>query len=386
MIIDSLLDTDLYKFTMMQVVLHRFPGAMVEYRFKCRNEGVDLRPFAQEIREGIDELCTLRFSEKELEYLRGFSFFKDDFIEFFRVFKLNPNFVVVESGDEFGIVIRGPWLHTIMFEVPVLAIVGEIYYRTLYPNEDYVQGRRQLDENIKLIKNTSGPVEFHFSEFGTRRRFSKVWQHEVVGKLASEVPEYLTGTSNVWLAKEFGIKPIGTMAHEYIQACQSLGPRVIYSQKFAFENWVQEYRGELGIALSDTYSLDAFINDFDLYFCKLFDGARQDSGDPIEWGDRVIAHYEKNRVDPRTKSLVFTDCLTVAKAIEIYDYFKGRADPAFGIGTHLVNDIGHEALQNVIKMVECNGQPVAKISDSPEKSMCRDESYFNYLKQVFKVV
>ena len=197
------------------------------------------------------------------------------------------------------------------------------------------------------------------------------------------MPQYFAGTSNVWFAMRNNLTPLGTMAHEYMQACQALGPRLRDSQVFAFDKWAQEYRGDLGIALSDTYGMDAFLRDFDMYFCKLFDGARHDSGDPFDWGEKMIAHYRKNRVDPQTKTLIFSDQLTMPLSIEIARRFDGRARTAFGIGTNLTNDLGHEPINIVIKMTECNGQPVAKVSDAPGKTISKDPGYLRYLRQVF---
>lgn len=385
MMIPSLLDTDLYKFTMMQVALHHFPSAMVEYAFKCRTPDVDLIPLAKNIEKAVDALCQLRFQKDELDYLRQFSFFKPDFIEFLRIFQLNRDFIQIKTEPEFDIVIQGPWLHTILFEVPVLAIVSEIYARAHQDAQMFTVGQQRLKDKIAFVKQQVPEKGFSFSEFGTRRRFSFDWQEQVIATLKEGLNGYLSGTSNVYFAKKFGIKPMGTMAHEYLQACQALGPRLLYSQRFAFEKWAQEYRGDLGIALSDTYGLKAFLNDFDLYFCKLFDGARQDSGDPEIWGEEVIAHYQKLGVDSRTKTLVFSDALDFNRAIDLYRRFKDRAHPVFGIGTNLTNDLGHPALEIVIKIIECNGQPVAKVSDSPGKTMCRDESYLKYLKQVFHI-
>jgi nicotinate phosphoribosyltransferase len=393
-IITSLLDTDLYKFTMMQVVLHHFPGAQVEYRFKCRNAGADLTPHVDEIRAEIESLCTLRFAESELEYLRGFRFIKSDFVDFLGLFQLNTKYITVRPSEkvagEIEIVIKGPWLHTILFEVPVLAIVNEVYFRNTQATPDYTEGRRRLREKIALIRDDpqiaharDGVEALKIADYGTRRRFSRSWHDEVVLLLKNELGPNLAGTSNVMLAMKHGVIPLGTMAHEYLQACQALGPRLRDSQVFGFETWAKEYRGDLGIALSDVYGLDAFLRDFDMYFCKLFDGARHDSGDPIEWGERLIAHYEKNRVDPRTKVLVWSDSLTFPRVIELYNRFRGRARLAFGIGTNLTNDLGYTPLQIVIKMVRCNGQPVAKLSDSPEKNMCDDVAYLAYLRQVF---
>ena len=195
----------------------------------------------------------------------------------------------------------------------------------------------------------------------------------------------LVGTSNVLFAMQQDMTPLGTMAHEYLQACQAVGPRLRDSQTFAFNTWAREYRGDLGIALSDVCGMDAFLRDFDLFFCKLFDGVRHDSADPFEWGEKLIAHYRRMRIDPLTKTMVFSDSLDVPLAISLFEYFRGRALTAFGIGTNLTNDLGYEALQIVIKMTRCNGQPVAKISDEPSKTMDYDPSYVAYLREVFQV-
>jgi nicotinate phosphoribosyltransferase len=380
MIIQSLLDTDLYKFTMMQVVLHHFPGAQVEYRFKCRTEGVDLRPHMDEIRAEIGALLGLRFRDDELAYLRSFRFMKSDFVDFLGLFQFNEKYLRIEGGD---ITIRGPWLHTIFYEIPVLAIISEVYFRRTQPRPDLAEGRRRLGAKIDLVRTVEPRLEFKISDFGTRRRFSLAWHEEVLQTLKREVPQYFAGTSNVWFAMRNNLTPLGTMAHEYMQACQALGPRLRDSQTFAFDMWAKEYRGDLGIALSDTYGFDAFLRDFDMYFCKLFDGARHDSGDPFDWGERMVEHYQRNRVDPRTKSLIFSDQLSFPLAIEIARRFHGRSKTSFGIGTNLTNDLGYEPINIVIKMTECNGQPVAKVSDSPGKTVSKDAGYLRYLRQVF---
>ncbi len=389
MIIHSLLDTDLYKFTMMQVVLHHFPGAQVEYRFKCRNEGIDLVPFIEEIREEIQQLCTLRFRERELDYLRSMRFIKSDFVDFLGLFQMNEKYVSVlpspKRNGEIEITVRGPWLHTILFEIPVLSIVNEIYFRNTVKLPDYAQGRLRLDEKIGQVVGENDLGEMKIADYGTRRRFSRLWHEEVLLECKNKLGPHLAGTSNVYFAMKYAMTPLGTMAHEYLQACQGLGPRLRDSQTFAFETWAREYRGDLGIALSDVYGMSAFLRDFDLYFCKLFDGARHDSGDPFEWGERLIAHYDNNRVDPRTKTLIFSDALTFPLAIRLYRRFYERTRVAFGVGTNLTNDLGYVPLQIVIKMVRCNGQPVAKLSDTPSKNMCDDEAYLQYLRQVFEI-
>lgn len=405
MIIQSLLDTDLYKFTMMQVVLHHFPGARVEYRFKCRNPGVNLAQFAGQIREEVRGLCQLRFKDAELAYLRSMRFIKSDFVDFLGLFQLNEKYIDIKPmpSGELEISIEGPWLHTILFEIPVLAIVNEVYFRNTQPQPSLPEGRRRLEEKIGLLQ-ADGLSDLKIADYGTRRRFSKEWHEEVLRTLTARLgavapppasgpakgatttrPAQFAGTSNVLYAMKLGLIPLGTMAHEYLQACQALGPRLRDSQVFGFESWAREYRGDLGIALSDVYGMTAFLRDFDMYFCKLFDGARHDSGDPFQWGERMLAHYVANRVDPRTKTLIFSDALTVPRTIELYQQFRGRCQLAFGIGTNLTNDLGYEPLQIVIKMVRCNDQPVAKLSDTPSKNMCEDERYLAYLRQVFDI-
>ncbi len=407
MIITSLLDTDLYKFTMMQAVLHQFPGAQVQYKFKCRNPGVDtatgpgrraLAPFVSQIRDEIRTLCSLHFQDAELTYLQSLRFIKSDFVDFLGLFKLNEKYISVSASPtgEIDITIRGPWLHTILFEIPVLAIVNEVYFRNTQTLPDLMVGRQRLDLKIAQLR-AEGMSDLKIADYGTRRRFSVAWHEEVLRVLvarlgtaqspghATGVAGQLAGTSNVLFAMKLGLTPLGTMAHEYLQACQALGPRLRDSQIFGFESWAKEYRGDLGIALSDVYGMSAFLRDFDLYFCKLFDGARHDSGDPFSWGERMINHYHQHRVDPRSKTLIFSDSLTVPRIVELYQQFRGRCQLAFGIGTNLTNDLGYEPLQIVLKMVRCNGQPVAKLSDSPAKDMCEDQKYLAYLRQVFDI-
>lgn len=388
MIITSLLDTDLYKFTMMQVVLHHFPAAQVEYRYKCRTPNVNLSAYLDEIRAEIHSLCKLKFTEEELTYLRSLRFIKSDFVDFLGLFHLPEKCIQLSLGDlpgEINITVKGPWLHTILFEIPVLAIVNEVYFRNECKDPGWEEGRQRLQSKMQLVTDDPDLSDFRVAEYGTRRRFSKVWHEEVVTTMKRQMGVHFAGTSNVKLAMKHNVTPLGTMGHEYLQACQALGPRLRDSQVFALEVWAKEYRGDLGIALSDVYGMDAFLRDFDMYFCKLFDGARHDSGDPFLWGERLLAHYAANRADPRTKTLVFSDALTFPRAIELARRFAGRCKVSFGIGTNLTNDLGHEPLQIVMKMVRCNGQPVAKVSDAPEKTMCDDPAYLAYLRQVFQL-
>ena len=209
----------------------------------------------------------------------------------------------------------------------------------------------------------------------------------MVQTFATQAPQWFKGTSNVLLARDLNLVPIGTMAHEYLQTYQALGVRLRDFQKAALEDWVQEYRGDLGIALTDTVGMDAFLADFDLYFAKLFDGLRHDSGDPVAWGEKALAHYAKLRIDAHTKRLVFSDGLDLERALMLYRHFGDRTQLGFGIGTNLTNDMGpgHKPINIVMKLVRANGQPVAKLSDTPGKTLCDDETYLDYLRQVFNV-
>ncbi|WP_269790117.1 nicotinate phosphoribosyltransferase [Stenotrophomonas sp. Iso1] len=388
MIIQSLLDTDLYKFTMMQAVLHQYPGAIVQYRFKCRTPGIALARYLDEINAEIDHLCSLRFSREELEYMRRLRFVKPDFVDFLGLFHLDRKYITLRASQtvpgEIELDITGPWLHTIMFEVPLLAIINEVWFRNT-GSTDFSEGERRLQAKTALLRDTPGFEECRIADYGTRRRYSRQWHGTMLPMLRDALGSQFVGTSNVYFARMYGMTPHGTMAHEYLQAFQALGPRLLDSQVAALESWAREYRGDLGIALADVVGLDAFLRDFDAYFCKLFDGVRHDSGDPFNWGDRMLAHFKANRTDPSSKILVFSDGLNIEKVMQLFDYFRGRCQVAFGVGTHLTNDLGPTPLNIVIKMVRCNGQPVAKLSDSPGKSMCDDPGYLAYLRQVFQV-
>lgn len=389
----SLLDTDFYKLTMMQVVLHQYASAWVRYAFKWRNWDemhltVPLQDFKRRLDAEIDRLCELRFTDDEINYLTGFPFFKPDFIEYLRLFQLNRKYIrtIIKNG-RLGINIEGPWLNTILYEIPILSIISELY-SSLHGVDDETwqkEGRRRLKDKVKfLMKATVAEQRFKFAEFGTRRRASSAWQEEVLRYLTAHCKDRLVGTSNVLFAMKCGIRPIGTMAHEFFQAHQQLGPRLVDSQKVALQCWADEYRGELGIALSDTMGFDKFLKDFDRFFSLLFNGCRQDSGDPYDWTEKLIAHYHEMRINPKTKSAIYSDGLTLETAVDIFTRYHNQIETSFGIGTNLTNDCGFVAPQIVIKMVECNRKPVAKISDSEEKGMCEDEEFLDYLNYVIR--
>jgi nicotinate phosphoribosyltransferase len=392
-VITSLLDTDLYKFTMWQTLLHRHPQTQSEYRFVCRNRpGYPLAELKADVERELDALCALSFREDELAYLQGLRFIKSDFVDFLRIFRFQRAFIDVSTdGEQLHIVARGPQVHVMGFEIPVLAIVNELYFRRLDTPEVRAEGQRRLSAKIAALQAFAAEPRpqrhpFDLFDFGLRRRFSGAWQREVVTQLRDALPQHFKGSSNVLLAKELGLVPIGTMAHEYLQTYQALGTvRLRDHQKAALEDWVQEYRGDLGTALTDVVGMDAFLADFDLYFAKLFDGLRHDSGDPVVWGEKALAHYAKLRIDPHTKRLVFSDGLTVDRAIALYRHFADRVQLGFGIGTHLSNDLGLTPLNIVMKLTHANGQPVAKLSDSPGKTLCEDETFLAYLRQVFGI-
>ncbi|UVL54609.1 nicotinate phosphoribosyltransferase [Pseudomonas sp. B21-035] len=389
-IIQNLLDTDFYKITMMQAVLHNYPNAEVEWEFRCRNSE-DLTPYLAEIRYQIEQLAEVSITQDQLAYLGRIPFIKPDFIRFLSLFRFNLRYVHagIDDAGQLAIRLRGPWLHVILYEIPLLAIVSEVRNRYRYREVVMEQVGERLYQKLDWLKAEASPAELaglQLADFGTRRRFSYRVQEHVVHTLKQDFPGRFVGTSNVHLARELDIKPIGTMAHEWFMAHQQLGPRLIDSQVAALECWVKEYRGLLGIALTDCIGMDAFLKDCDLYFAKLFDGLRHDSGDPLLWANKAIAHYEKLGIDPKSKTLVFSDGLNFAKTLHLYRELSPRINVSFGIGTNLTCDIpGVEPMNIVIKMTACNGAPVAKISDSPGKTQCRDENFVSYLKHVFKV-
>ncbi|AMX17296.1 MULTISPECIES: nicotinate phosphoribosyltransferase [Acinetobacter] len=394
-IIHSLLDTDLYKFTMLQVVLHKFPQTHSVYHFRCRNLEDTVYPLVDildDLNEQLDHLCNLKYKEDELQYLRKLRFIKSDFVDYLELFQLKRRFIQasIDAEGRLDIHIEGPMVQAMMFEIFVLAIVNELYFSRIKTDQVWAEGERRLQAKLDLIQQYEKSQQpndppFLVSDFGTRRRYSFDWQKHVVAAFHKTVPNVFRGTSNVLLAKELNITPIGTMAHEFLQAFQALDVRLRDFQKAALETWVQEYRGDLGIALTDVVGMDAFLRDFDLYFAKLFDGLRHDSGDPYEWGDKAYAHYRKLKIDTKTKMLTFSDGLNLPKAWELHQYFKDRFQVSFGIGTNLTNDMGQKPLNIVLKLVECNGQSVAKISDSPGKTMTDNDTFLAYLRQVFEI-
>ena len=382
-IVLSLLDTDLYKFNMDQVIFHKHTDLSGEYYFRCRNEGIVFtREMFDEINAQIDHLCTLRFTHEELDYLRSIRFIKSDYVEFLRLWHPIRDYVetTLSEDGELGIVVRGPLFSAMQFEIYLLEIVNEVYFRMKY---DYAEllaaAEKRLDAKIADFR--SGKYTFRFAEFGCRRRLSREWEEVVVRRLAAET-ENCAGTSNVWLAWKYDLTPIGTYAHEFVQMYQGIDSiPLAYTNHYALEDWYDEYRGDNGTALTDTVTTDLFLLDFNRAMVNNFSGVRHDSGDPYEWGEKLIAHYQSYGVDPMSKQLLFSDSLDFDRAQALYDHFRDRVKVSFGIGTFCSNDTDQTPLNIVIKLQTVNGHAVAKLSDTPGKAMCRDMEYLEYLKR-----
>ncbi len=380
--IKSILDTDQYKLTIQQAMLKLgFAGVPVEFRFKCRDEGVDFSSSFKDIQGNIDCLNDITVHPYELDYLRSLRYFKEDYIAFLKNFRFDTDYInlsLIKETGELDLTIRGPWFHTTLLDIPVLATISETIGNS---HENTI-----MDARARLLDKLTGlPKDFQFADFGTRRRRSYEWHNEVIQTCKANVPTNFIGTSNLLMAMTHNVKATGTMDHSWLQAHQQLGYRLADSQKMGFENWIKVYRGDLGIALSDIINTDAFLKDFDDPFLyKLFDGVREDSDPhPIHFGHRIVNFYLSKHIDPKTKTIVFSNGLTFKKALCIYSQLHNLIKTRFGIGTFLTNDCAQPALNIVIKMTRCNSQPVAKVSNSPGKGMCEDDGFVSYLKSVY---
>lgn len=390
-IITSLLETDMYKFSMGQAIYHQFSDYKTTWSFKCRNKDVMFTAdMVDEIKRQIQLYCELRFTEDELAYLNNIKWIKGSYVDFLRLWQARyADFEITQEGEcGLSIEARGTWLNTSMYEIPTLAIVNEVYFSM---SKDYdklmTSFRERLDAKIEAL--VSGEMNIGaFSEFGLRRRLSAEAQELAVKELASHKYPGSTfvGTSNVYLARKFGLVPVGTMAHEWIM-CVGQGNHKhnpAYSNWYALDAWVYEYGVLNGTALTDAITTDCFLKDFQLTYATLFSGVRHDSGDPYEWGDKMIRHYESLGIDPKTKTLLFSDSLDFERADKLNTYFKDRIKVAFGIGTYISNDTCEEALNIVMKTTACNGMDVAKISDVEGKGMCKNPDYVHYLSRCIR--
>lgn len=389
-IIKSLLETDMYKFSMGQVIFHQFSDYKTTWTFKCRNKDVFFTPeMVQEIKNQIKLYCALRFTEQELQYLDNILWIKGSYIDYLRLWKPRFEDFEITTNAECGLAIevKGTWLNTSMYEIPVLAIVNEVYFRMAYDYDHLIKVfNEKLEEKVGWLEIHKGKYHLSsFSEFGLRRRLSAEAQEMAVKRLATAkyCSSTFVGTSNVYLAMKNNLIPTGTQAHEYIM-CVGQGNHKhnpAYSNWYAMESWAKEYGILNGTALTDTITTDCFLRDFNLTYATLFSGVRHDSGDPYKWGEKIIKHYKDLGIDPQTKTLLFSDSLNFKKADEIFRYFRGRAKVAFGIGTYISNDTDVEPLNIVMKVTKCNGQDVAKLSDVEGKGMCKSPEYVEYLQR-----
>ena len=387
-IINSLLETDMYKFSMGQTIFHQFTSYKTTWTFKCRNKDVHFsEEMVEEIRQQIAAFCGLRFTEEELDYLDNITWIKGSYVDFLRLWQPRYEEFTITTDAPCGLSIEaaGTWLNTTMYEIPILAIVNEVYFRMAYDYDELLeQFKTRLSQKVEMLEKNKYRLNT-FSEFGLRRRLSAQAQEIAVEALTNlkDTDSKFIGTSNVYLAKKYNLKPIGTMAHEWIM-CTGQGNHKhnpAYSNWYALDAWVKEYGILNGIALTDTITTDCFLRDFQLTYATLFSGVRHDSGDPYEWGEKMIAHYKKLGIDPETKTLLFSDSLDFEKATQIYDHFKDKVQVAFGIGTFISNDTNVPALNIVMKTTKCNGMDVAKISDIAGKGMCKNPDYVDYLNR-----
>lgn len=299
-ILTSLLDTDAYKLHMQQAVFHRYPAITVAAEFRCRGDEL-LGEYADEIRAQVAMMSELALTEAEHRYLSSLPFFHQDYLSWLRAFRYDPQQVSISNHDgKLHIRIAGPWREVIMWEVPLLAVISEVVHRQRSPQATPEMAISQLRQNLAQFKQLSGDIDisrFKLMDFGTRRRFSREVQQAIVSTLKTEFP-YLAGTSNYDLAHRLDLIPVGTQAHEWFQAHQQISPVLANSQRAALQAWLDEYPDQLGIALTDCITMDAFLRDFGKQFAQSYQGLRHDSGDPIEWGEKAIAHYQQLGIDP----------------------------------------------------------------------------------------
>lgn len=384
-ILHSLLDTDAYKLHMQQAVFHHYQGVHVAAEFRCRGDDL-LGIYAQAIREQVDAMQHLALSDDEYAWLAKLPFFKADYLAWLKNFRYDPSQVaIVNDNGKLDIRLSGPWLEVIMWEVPLLAVISELVHRFRTPDITVDNALQHLESKLVEFKALTADLtldRFYLMDFGTRRRYSREVQQAIVERLQQE--SWFVGTSNYDLARRLNLTPMGTQAHEWFQAHQQISPVLANSQRAALQAWLDEYPQQLGIALTDCITMDAFLRDFGPEFATRYQGLRHDSGDPVQWGEKAIAHYEKLQIDPLTKTLVFSDNLDLTKALDLYRHFGSRVKLGFGIGTRLTCDIpGVQPLNIVIKLVECNGKPVAKLSDSPGKTICHDKAFVRALRKAF---
>lgn len=366
----SILDNDFYKFTMQHAVVKLFPYAKGRYQFINRGKHEFPENFADRLREAIDDMAKLKLTHKEKEFLRETCPYLDPtYLDFLQGYRYDPSEVTIEQvGNEVKVSIEGFWYRTILWEVPIMALICELFYQETkqerHADELVIQ---TVEDKIKKYRD----LDIVFAEFGTRRRHSYEVHDLVVKTLKEKGEGTFIGTSNVYLAMKYKTKPIGTHAHEWFMFhAAKYGYKM--ANNMGLEHWTEVYRGDLGIALTDTYTTEVFFEQFDKKFAKLFDGVRHDSGDPLEFGDKTIAHYQKLGINPLTKTIIFSDGLNYDKVERITEHCKGRIGLSFGIGTDLTNDVGLKPMNIVLKLTEAKPENadwtgVVKLSDEPKK-------------------
>lgn len=383
-IITSLADIDFYKFTMGQLVFHRYPEVNVGYGLINRTVSVPLAEFIDpvQLKAELDHARTLNFTNTELHYLRGTNeygerMFKEDYLQFLQGLKL-PDYQLDFNGGRIDLQFFGPWSISIYWETIALAIVNELYYRRLTKDLSnfskdamYAQAQVKLQEKIKILKQHPGIT---FCDFGTRRRFSQSWQLYVDQTLAEELPKtQFLGTSNTLIAMLLGLLPMGTAAHELFMVLAALSSSTDEGIRSAsnrvLRDWWDEYGLGLAVALPDTFGSDFFFKDFSKEQANNWKGLRQDSGDPFVFGDKAIAFYKNFGIDPREKLTVFSDGLEITTILSLYQKFSERTKVTFGWGTNLTNDLGWPNLSLVVKAMSANGLPTVKLSDNLKKAL-----------------
>lgn len=347
MIIKHFTDNDLYKFSVMHAIQRLYPRSYVKYAFTNRGKTEFPENFALRMREEVDAMANLKLTGEEKKFIeRKCYFFDPVFIDFLEGYRYDPSEVhISQKNGELSITIEGYWYRTVLWEVPLLAIVSELYFQMMGETPDNVE--QKATAKAKALVD----LEADFSDFGTRRRFSFDVQDKVVGSLQENAGDFFKGTSNVYLAMKYNTTPIGTMPHEWF-----MYHGAVFGYRSAnikgLEAWVDVYDGSLGISLTDTYTTNAFFSSFSLKQAKLFDGVRHDSGDPLHFADQAIKFYEDNRIDPASKTLVFSDSLNLEAVKKIKDHVAGRMHDTYGIGTFFSNDVGAKPLNIVIKLTD----------------------------------
>lgn len=383
----SLLDNDFYKFTMQHAVINLFPKAKARYKFINRGKHPFPAGFAEALRQSVQAMSGLKLTREEKNYLLITCPYLDPtYLDFLQGYSYNPDEVTIEQhGEELSILIEGFWYRTILWEIPLLSLVSELYYilnnLTRNSDEDVTHITK---EKIKKYAQLGVTV----AEFGTRRRHSYQVHQLVVKALKEYGGNSFVGSSNVHLAMVNGVKPIGTHAHEWFMFhAAQYGFKMANS--LGLEHWTDVYRGDLGIALSDTYTTKAFYKQFDKKFAKLFDGVRHDSGDAVEFAKQTIKHYQKLGIDPLSKTIIFSDALNYDKVARIANFCQGKIGMSFGIGTNLTNDVGLQPVNIVIKMMEAFPEgdeciPVVKLSDEQGK-YTGDEKMIQLAKTILNI-